>query len=170
MTAAADYVTTLLDRVGTSPSPQDVVDALVPEAADLVQMFVRVGDELRLVAFRHINPEQHPVLEQLAAVHRPSIDSVSDPVAHVIRTGEARLSTWVRRQDVERVTADTRVHAVFDVLQPRNIVVVALSRERGRDRYGALVIVLSSSSRRFIAGDLEFMREFAARVGPLVAF
>lgn len=164
MSAAADFLTILIDRLGASPSPQDVVDALVPEAADLVQAFVRVDDELRLVAFRHIDPEHHPVLQELAAIHRPSIDHPADPVARVIRTGEPRLSTWVRREHVEEVTSDTRVHAMFDVLRPRNIVIVPLCRNQVC--YGALVIVLSSSGRRFIEGDLEFMQEFAARLGP----
>ena len=166
MAASTDYLTGLVAGLGTSPSPQALVDALVPETADLVQLFVRVGDELRLVAFRHINPDHHPVLEELARVHRPSIHDPADPVAHVVRTGEARLSTWVRRDQVERVTPDTRVHAMFDVLRPRNIVIVPLAGPSGR--YGALVIVLSSSGRTFVQGDLEFMREFAERVGPTV--
>lgn len=166
MTAAADYLTTLLQVLGPSPSPQDVVEALVPEAADLVQMFARHGDELRQVAYRHIDPDHHPVLEELGRIHRPSIDHPTDPVVRVMRTGEARLSTWVKREDVLRATSDHRVHAMFDVLQPRNIVIVPLCRED--TCYGALVVVLSSSGRRFMEGDLEFMRELAARVGPAV--
>jgi GAF domain-containing protein len=168
MTAAADYLTSLVQAIGSSPSPQDVVDVLVPEAADLVQVFARHGDELRLVAYRHIDPEHHPVLEELAKIHRPSIDHPTDPVAHVMRTGEARLITWVTREDVERVTPDNRVHAMFDVLQPRNIVFVPLCREN--TCYGALVVTLSSSGRRFMEGDLEFMREFGAKVGPAIRF
>lgn len=166
MSPSTDFLTMLVDRVGASPSLQDVADGLVPEAADFVQAFVRCGNELRMVAFRHIDPGHHPVLQELANVHRPSIDHPADPVAHVMRTCQPRLSTWVRRRHVEQVTADTRVHAMFDVLQPRNIVIVPLCRDDGC--YGALVVVLSSSGRRFIEGDLEFMQEFAARVGPRV--
>ena len=166
MSAAADYVTALLEGLGSSPSPQTVVEALVPEVADLVQLFVRVDNELRLIAFRHLDPDYHPVLEELAKIHRPSLDHPSDPVAHVVRTGEARWSQWIRRADVERVTADTRVHAMFDVLQPRGIVVVPLRRDGAC--YGALVVVLSSSGRRFIEGDLDFIAGLAARIAPLI--
>jgi GAF domain-containing protein len=166
MSAATDFIAALIERLGPAPSPQEVVDVLVPEAADLVQMFVRVNDELRLTAYRHINPEHHPILQELATVHRPSIDHPTDPVALVMRTREARLSTWIQRAHVERVTPDTRVHAMFDVLRPRAIIIVPLSA--GPVCYGALVIVLSSSGRRFMEGDLEFMKEFAARVGPIV--
>ena len=166
MSAATDFLTMLIERLGPSPMPQDLVDALVPEAADFVQVFVRVGHELRLVAFRHIDPGYHPVLQELARVHHPSIDHPADPVAHVMRTCEPRLSTFVRREHVEHVTADTRVHAMFDVLRPRNVVIVPL--QNADACYGALVIVLSSSSRRFMEGDLEFMSELAARVGPIV--
>jgi hypothetical protein len=167
MTAAADYLTTLVQSMGTSPSPQDVVDALVPEAADLAQIFVRRGDELRMVAYRHIDPDHHPVLAELERIHRPAIDHPTDPIARVMRTGEARLSTWIKREDVQRATADHRVHAMFDVLQPRNIVIVPLCRDN--DCYGALVVTLSSSGRRFMEGDLEFMRRLAGRVAPAIA-
>lgn len=168
MAAAADFLTNLVERLGSDPSPDDVVSALVPEAADLAQLFVQVDGDLRLVAFRHLDPEYHPVLQELAHIHHPSIDHPTDPVARVMRTREPRLSTWVRRADVERATADTRVHAMFDVLEPRNVVVVPLCRENAC--YGALVIVLSVSGRRFIEGDLEFMVHFAARVGPTIRF
>lgn len=166
MTAEIPYLTALVASVGRAPTPQDVVDALVPEVADLAQLFLRVGDALRLVAFHHIDPEQHPILEELANVHRPSIDHPEDPVARVIRTGLGRISTWVRREDVERATKDTRVHNVFDVLQPRSVVIVPLSRDG--NHFGALVIAFSTSRRQFVEGDLEFMREFAARVGPAI--
>ena len=164
--AAADFLTNLVERLGSNPSPDDVVNALVPEAADLAQLFVEAQGELRLVAFRHLDPEYHPVLQELARIHHPSIDHPTDPVALVMRTLEPRLSTWVRRADVERATADARVHAMFDVLEPRNIVIVPLCRENAC--FGALVIVLSVSGRRFIEGDLEFMVQFAARVGPTI--
>jgi hypothetical protein len=77
------------------------------------------------------------------------------------------MSTWIRREQVETITSDARVHAIFDAIRPRNVVVVPL--ERAGERYGALVMALSSSGRRFIEGDLEFFREFAARVGPEIA-
>jgi GAF domain-containing protein len=167
MTAPADYLALLMNSVGPSPTAQRIVDALVPEFADLAQVFVSEGDRLRIVAFRHIDPEQHPVLEQLAAAHRPSIDDRRDPVAQVLRSGEPRMSTWIRREQVETITSDARVHSIFDAIRPRNVVVVPL--ERAGERYGALVMALSSSGRRFIEGDLEFFREFAARVGPEIA-
>ena len=166
MAGQVSYLTVLLGTVGVSPSPQDVVDALVPDAADVAMMFVRVRDELQLVASSHIDPDQQPLLDELALIHHPPVDHKTDPVAHVMRTGTAVMSTWVRKEQVERVTSDARVHAVFDAVQPRNIVIVPLNRD-GRC-YGALVVALSLSGRRFIEGDLEFMRELAARIGPAV--
>jgi hypothetical protein len=168
MPAAADYLTMLIEGLGASPSPQEVVDALVPEVADLVLMFVTVDDRLRLIAFSHIDPEHHALLAQLAAIHRPSIDDPADPVAHVMRTQEARLFTYVTRQQLERTTPDLRVHAVFDAVQPRNIVVAPLLRDNAC--CGALVVAVSSSARRFIEGDLEFVRHLGARVGPIIRF
>lgn len=135
-----------------------------PELTDLAQVFVRRGDELHLVAYRHIDPTKHAVLSELARVHRPSLDHPTDPVALVVRTGEPRLVTWVRREHVERATSDPRVHAIFDAIQPRNIVIVPLEREGVR--YGAIVVAMSSTSRRFIEGDLEFMSELARSIGP----
>jgi len=164
MTREASYLSVLLGSVGVSPSPQDVVNALVPDAADVALMFVRKGDEFQIIACKHIDPDQQHVLDELATVHRPAVDHASDPVAHVVRTGSPALSTWVRKEQLERITTDPRVHAAFDKVQPRNVVVVPL--ERDGDRYGALVIALSVSGRRFIEGDLEFMRGFAAAVGP----
>ena len=78
---APDFVTLLLERIGRTPSPEDVVDALVPEIVDLAQIFVSVGNQFRLIAYRHIDPEFHPVLEELALVHRPAADHPSDPIA-----------------------------------------------------------------------------------------
>jgi len=104
------------------------------------------------------------VLEELARVHRPRIDHPSDPVALVIRTGEARLNTWIERRDVERATRDARVHAIFDVIRPRNIILVPLAR--GGEAFGALVVAVSSSSRRLVEADLVLMRSFAEGVGP----
>jgi hypothetical protein len=62
MTAAASYLTQLLSELGPAPSPQDVVNALVPEIADLVQVFLARGGIIELVAYRHIDPDHHPVL------------------------------------------------------------------------------------------------------------
>lgn len=166
MTAAADFLTLLVRQLGDEPSALDVVSALVPEVADLAQVFLLDGNHLRLAAYRHINPEQHPVLDELARVHRPRLDHPTDPVAHVMRTREARLSTWIKREHVERATADARVHAIFDVIQPRNIVIVPL--ELDSDVFGAIVVAMSSSSRRFMEGDLEFMRGFAKQVSRIM--
>jgi len=166
MGAAADFVTGLIERMGGSPSPQEAVDVLVPDVADVVQLFVRVGDELRLLAFRHIDPDYHPVLLELAAIHHPPLDHPTDPVALVVRTGEPRLSKWAQRAHVERATPDVRVHAIFDVLQPRALVVVPLRRDD--TCYGAMVVTLSSSGRHFIEGDLDFISGLAARLGPLI--
>jgi hypothetical protein len=164
MVAEADYLTGLVERLGAAPSAGDVTDALVPELADLAQVFLRRGDEIHLVAYRHIDEAHHAILAELARVHRPRVDHPADPVAQVMRTGEARLVTWLRRQNVERATSDTRVHAVFDAIQPRCIVIVPL--ERQGERYGAIVVAMSSTSRRFIEGDLDFMSDLARRVGP----
>ena len=160
---AADFLTLLVEQLGASPTPQRVVDVLVPEVADLAQVFIRRGAELQLTAFRHIDPRHHPALEELARMHRPRTDHPSDPVAMVYRTGEPHLRTWVRRANVERITTDARVHEIFDEIQPRNIVVVPLARNG--ERFGAIVAALSVSGRRFIQGDLEFMVEFARRTG-----
>jgi GAF domain-containing protein len=164
MTSDVSYLAMLLGSVGGSPSPQDVVDVLVPDAADVALMFVRERDEFRIVASKHIDPDQQPVLDELAQVHHPHVDHKADPVANVVRTGTSVLSTWVSKEQVERITTDRRVHEAFDKVQPRNIVIVPLEREGVR--YGAIVVALSVSGRRFIEGDLEFMREFAASVGP----
>ena len=80
--------------------------ALVPEVADLVQMFVVHGDELRLTAYRHIDPAFHSLLEELAAIDRPSVSDPVEPVAQAIRTSQSRLSTWVRRDQVQRATTE----------------------------------------------------------------
>jgi GAF domain-containing protein len=166
MPPAGQYARKLAADLGADPSPEALVDALVPEAADLVQLFVRVSDELRLVAFRHIDPGHHPALAELAAVHHPPIHHPTDPVAQVLRNGKPRLSNWVRRQHVEQVTLDRRVHAIFDVLQPRSIVLVPLSR--ANSCYGVLVSAFSASGRQFDEGDLEFMTEFAAHVAAVL--
>jgi hypothetical protein len=166
MVAATNHLTGLLEQIGSAPTAQDLVNALVPESVDIAQVFLVRDDRLQMVASRHIDPAYQPALDELARIHRPLLQDPRDPVAAVIRTGEPRLSTWVRRQDVERATSDVRVHEIFDVVQPRNIVVVPLERESVR--YGAIVVAMSSTSRRFIEGDLEFMCELATRVGPIL--
>ena len=161
-----DFVTFLLEQVGAEPTPADVVAALVPEAVDLAQVFVVKGEELHLVSYCHIDPAFHPILEELARVHRPRLDSPIDPVAHVVRSGKPAMSRWIERRDVERATGDVRVHQIFDAIRPRNIIVVPLV---AADRaFGAIVAAVSSSSRRLIEPDLELMASFARRVGPVL--
>jgi hypothetical protein len=166
MAPPIDFVAVLFERLGASPTPEDVVSALVPEWVDLAQVFVRRNDHIRLVAYHHIDPGFHPILEELARVHRPSVDHPTDPVAIVMRTRTPRMSTWIQRRDVERTSGDARVHAIFDAIRPRNIVVVPLAR--GGEAYGAIVVAMSSSSRHFVHGDLEFMTAVAEKVGPIL--
>jgi hypothetical protein len=166
MASATDFVALLLERIGPAPTPDDVVKALVPEWADLAQLFARRGNEIHLLAYHHIDPAFHPILDELARVHRPSVDHATDPVASIIRTRTPRMTTWVQRKDVERATSDTRVHAMFDAIGPRNIVLVPLAR--GNEAYGALMVAMSASSRHFVDGDLEFMVFVAEKVGPIL--
>jgi hypothetical protein len=161
-----DFVTSLLEQLGPAPAPADVVDALVPEVVDLAQVFVAIGGELHLVAYRHIDPDFHPILEELARVHRPRLDHPTDPIAHVIRSGIPAMSRWVERRDVERATVDVRVHQMFDAIRPRNIIVVPLAAD-GR-AFGAILVAVSSSSRRLIDLDLAVMASFAQRVGEVL--
>jgi hypothetical protein len=161
-----DFVALLLEQAGPSPTPADVVGALVPEVVDLAQVFVAVDGALHLVSYRHIDPEFHPILEELARVHRPRLDHPTDPVAHVVRSGTPAMSRWIERRDVERATGDVRVHQIFDAIRPRNIIIVPLgAHERA---FGAIVVAVSSSSRRLIEADLALMASFGQKVGQVL--
>ena len=84
-------------------------------------------------------------------------------MAHVGRTGEGVLVTWITRQNIERATDDRRVHAIFDAFGPRNIVVVPI-----RDGDYVFVAAISDTPRKFIEDDLEFLTELATRLARLL--
>ena len=164
MTAAADLVTRILDELGPAPTLPQLIAALIPEIADSCLVFRRDHERYRLEAWGHIDPAKSALLDELAKIHQPSVEDPRDPVAIVGRSGRGVLVSWVTRQNVERVTDDRRVHALFDAFGPRNIVIVPI-----RNGDYVMVTVISDSPRRFFEDDLEFLTELADRLAPLLA-
>ncbi len=115
------------------------------------------------VAYGHMDPDKSAVLDELAYVHRPAADGSRDPVAQVGRAGKGHVVAWVTRQNVERATADTRIHAIFDAIMPRNIVLVPVT---GGDY--VIVAAISDTPRRFFDDDLEFLTMLARRIAPML--
>jgi GAF domain-containing protein len=162
MAALTDFVRQIVEALGARPTPDRLAAALVPELADACLVFHREKDRYHLVAWRHIEPAKGALLDELATLYHPAVDDPRDPVAHIGRTGKGVLVTWVTRQNIERATDDTRVHAIFDAFGPRNIAVVPI-----RNGEYVFVAAISDTPRKFIEDDLEFMIELAARVAPL---
>lgn len=165
MTAAADPLNAYVKAAGPAPTPQQVVDVLVPEVADLAAIFLKEGDRLGLAAFQHLNPRQLPLLEKVQRVHAPRVDDEASLVAEVVRTGEGVLLPWIDERAAEQIQ-NPRIRAIFKALGATNVMVVPLPN--GVAVHGALVLAISGSGRQFTRDDLEFAAEFARRGGPIL--
>jgi GAF domain-containing protein len=163
MTAAIDVVNRILAELGPAPTARSLVEALIPEIADSCIVFRREANAYRIEAWAHLDPAKHPLLDELARIHRPAADDPRNPVATVGRSNKGVLVSWITRAHVERATDDPRVHAIFDAFGPRNIVVVPI---RAGDY--VLVAAMSNSPRKFYEDDLEFLTQLAGRIAPLL--
>lgn len=161
MTASIDFINRIVDELGPSPTPETLVAAVVPELADSCIVFRRAGNHYDVVASAHIEPAKSVLLEEVRRIHHPAIDDPRDPVALVGRTDQGLLVMWPTRQNIEAVTNDPRMHAIFDAFGPRNIAVVPM-------RHGEYVVVaaISDTPRTFYEDDLAFFTELATRVAP----
>ena len=163
MAASIDFINRIVEELGPRPTVDALVSAVVPETADSCIIFKRAGDRYDVVASAHIEPAKSRLLDELKRIHHPAVDDERDPVAIVGRSGEGRLVMWPTRRNIETITDDPRMHALFDAFGPRNIVVVPL-----RNGDYVLVAAMSDTPRTFYEDDLEFFNRLASRVAALL--
>jgi hypothetical protein len=160
MPGPTDPVARLIRRLGDTPTPEGLVDAIVPEVADACIVFHREGTQLNIVALGHMDPAKHALLAELVDLYHPSTVDARDAIGIAAATGEGRVVSWITRQNVERASDDSRIHAVFEAVAPRSVVIAPTGDY-------VIVTVISDTARRFFEDDVETLRTLGTRLRPM---
>ena len=154
--ATLDYESTL----------ENVLRLLVPDRADLaIVELVQPDGEVARVAVAAADPEREVLVRELEARFPVDPNASIGPGA-VIRGGEPLLLTSVPDELLERSASGPEHLDLLRRLAFESVIVVPL-RARGTT-YGALLLVMSESGRRYGADDVELAQELADRFAMAV--
>ena len=155
------------ERILASPEPGSTVlerlaRAAVPTIADFCFVFLVDGSEVRCIACAHATPGGERLLRGLNCVYRITRNDPLSTVAHVVRTGRARLIAEIRSEPLGPA-ASFRVLTLHRRLGARSALVVPIGRAP-RVR-GAISLSYAESGRHYAARDVPA----AQRLGNMAA-
>lgn len=156
----------LASSLDYSETLQKIARLAVPTIADWCA--VDVLDEhgqIRRVAAHHRDPEMVALAERLDREYHPSPDEPTG-VPEVIRTGEARVYTDIKPDELATYARDNEHLQLLSAIRATAVVIVPMI---GADRItGAITLVSSGDSRRLSADDLPLAERLARRAGTAV--
>lgn len=151
----------LEEAVGFAERAQTLVDLLVPEIADFATVEIPARGA-RPVAASHRDPELLVPLLDLRERANVGADKPHS-MARARATGEAQLLVDIPEELYEVYDQDEQQLALLRRLAPRSYVGLPLNA-RG-ELVGSLMLVMTTSGRRFSPADLQFYGAVADRVG-----
>lgn len=139
---------------------QSLARQVIPFLADYCLIYLlRPPDDLRAVAYAHINPLKEGLLNDLALAYQPSNENPYSRVGQVLATGESRL--FARLDDAAQALLPHGAQAAMRELNPQSAMIVPL-HHRGR-MMGLGVFVRAESRRMYTPDDLALAEELARR-------
>ena len=160
---ATDLLTQSLDAHTTL---RRLAHLTVPALADWCTVYMREGDEIRLVAMSHTDPSRIALAEEFNERYPIDIES-SAGAAGVIRSGVSQLTPVITREMLEEAAPDDEfVRIVADELRLHSVLTVPM-RARG-ETFGALVLIWAETHREFTEDDVAFAEDFATHAALAV--
>jgi PAS domain S-box-containing protein len=138
----------------------------VPQIADWCSVaLLDEHGEIRPVAVHHVDPEQRALAELLQSSYRLSLDEPAG-VPEVIRSGEARIFTDIRPEDLAGYARDDEHLRMLSAVGARSVIIVPMTGARGT--IGAITLASSESARRLSRSDLALAVRLGQRAGIAV--
>lgn len=138
----------------------------VPRLADWCSVaLLGERDEIRYVAVHHDDPQKRALAEQLQDSYRLSLQEPAG-VPDVIRTGEARLYSEIRPEDLVGYARDDQHLLMLSAIGARSVIIVPIAG--ARRAIGAITLVSSDSMRRLSESDLALAVRLGRRAGTAV--
>ncbi|MET0400358.1 MAG: GAF domain-containing protein [Longimicrobiaceae bacterium] len=151
----------LASSLDVGETVRHVGEVVVPELADLVQVYLLEGGRLVRVASTCADPARRPLVEALDRRGVLRLDG-DLPQAVAIRTGEPQLLPWVDDEEYRRVAEDEEHLRLLRGIGARSVVVLPLPA-RGAP-IGAIALGRFDAERAFRREDLGLAGELARRV------
>jgi PAS domain S-box-containing protein len=135
----------------------------VPRFADYCMIFeIQEQGELRLVASKHADPGQEPLLRRVGEIHQASPENPNSFLRRVARTGRSELVPEVAPGLAESIFSDQELIDIYHRLDARSFMVTALAT-RGEILGVVLLATAGESRRRFGPAELALGEELASR-------
>lgn len=151
LTASLDYEDTLASLARLS----------VPRVADYCVLYEMEEDEIRQVAWAHVDPVKEPLLARIGERYRTSPGRKGSFVARAIGTGAPVLIPRSSLEIAKTTTIDPELLEIYLRLDPVSVLVLPLA---ARDqKLGALFLATAESRRVYGPADEELGRELATR-------
>jgi GAF domain-containing protein len=144
----------------TPDALQDIARAAVPRFADFCLIFLARRNAIRCVASAHCTGEGERLLRWLTREYRLERDDPISTVAHVVRSGRARLCQRINLEPDARSSG--RVIALHRSLGPRSVLVTPIVAAPAA--VGAISFAYADSDRRYHARDVAVARRLATRI------
>ena len=159
----------LLDAARTFSTSLELEDTLsqvlslvVPRLADYALVYLRTSDgTYRQEASAHVDPEKAPVLVELGRIYQPDLQDPESRVGGVLSTRRPYLSPMASLASARRMSSDPDTLRIYRELKPVSYLIVPLVAHD--DLVGSLVLVTSTSGRRYQEADLELAELVGAR-------
>jgi signal transduction histidine kinase len=152
LTASLDYEDTLASLARLS----------VPRVADYCVLYEMEEDEIRQVAWAHVDPAKEPLLARIGELYRTSTDRKESFIARAISTGAPVLIPRSSLEIAKITTQELELLDIYRRLDPVSVLVLPLA---ARDqKLGALFLATAAESQRVYGpADEELGRELATR-------
>jgi PAS domain S-box-containing protein len=145
---------------------QRVARLAVPQLADWCAVdLVDERGEIRHVALHHVDPAQLALAAQLHHAYRLTLDEPTG-VPEVIRTGQARIFTDIRPEELAAYARDPRHLEMLSAVGARAVIIVPMAG--ATKTIGAITLVSSESQRRLSHSDLALAVRLGRRAGTAV--
>jgi GAF domain-containing protein/anti-sigma regulatory factor (Ser/Thr protein kinase) len=136
----------------------------VPALADSAAVHLWDGDDLRLVALAHEDPEGEEVMRRLSA--RDGDVAIDPTVVGVGTTAEAVMTVDIPQEIWADLAQDDEHRSLLEALGTRSALIVPL-RARARP-LGTLVLGMNTSGRQFSPADLVQVEDLAGRAAVAI--
>jgi PAS domain S-box-containing protein len=138
----------------------------VPQIADWCSVaLLDEHGEIRHVALHHADPQRRQLAERLLSSYRFSPDEPTG-VSEVIRSGQARIFTDIRPEDLAGYARDDEHLRMLRAVGARSAIIVPMAG--ARRTIGAITLVSSESARRLSHSDLALAVRLGRRAGTAV--
>jgi GAF domain-containing protein len=144
---------------------QRVARAAVPDVADFCLIFLARNGDLPCVACAHATPEGDQLLRRLNRIYRITRADPLSTVAHVVRTGRARLRSAIV-DEAAAPESGLRVFTLHRRLGARSALVVPIGG--GPNVLGAVSLSFAGSGRRYTTQHVSAAQRLAGLVASFL--